>query len=76
MSPKRYCPHRFIDTAPYNLQAEFFTMWQFRDRYRVMCLVKIILTAVSKSKARPAQVWTGPEGSGRLRLPYFKKIGT
>jgi len=29
-----------------------------------------------KGKAVPLQAWTGPEGSRRLRLPYFKKIGT
>jgi len=27
-------------------------------------------------KAIPLQVWTGPEGSRRLRLPDFKTIGT
>ena len=30
----------------------------------------------SKGKAIPLQVWTGPEGSRRLRLPNFKTIGT
>jgi hypothetical protein len=29
-----------------------------------------------KGKAIPLQVWTGPEGSRRLRLPDFKTIGT
>jgi hypothetical protein len=29
-----------------------------------------------KVKAVPLQVWTGPEGSRRLRLPDFKTIGT
>ena len=29
-----------------------------------------------KSKAIPLQAWTGPEGSGRLRRPDFKTIGT
>jgi hypothetical protein len=27
-------------------------------------------------KAIPLQVWTGPEGSRRLRFPYFKTVGT
>jgi hypothetical protein len=27
-------------------------------------------------KAISLQAWTGPEGSRRLRLPYFKTIGT
>jgi len=29
-----------------------------------------------KDKAFPLQVWTGPEGSRKLRLPDFKTIGT
>jgi len=29
-----------------------------------------------KGKATPAQSWTGPVGSGRARLPYFKKTDT
>ena len=29
-----------------------------------------------KDKAIPAQAWTGPEGSGWVRLTYCKKIGT
>jgi len=29
-----------------------------------------------KGKGVPLQPWTGPEGSRRLRLPYFKTIGT
>jgi hypothetical protein len=29
-----------------------------------------------KVKAIPLQAWTNPEGSRRLRLSYFKTIGT
>jgi len=29
----------------------------------------------SYGKAIPLQAWTGPEGSRRLRLPDYKKIG-
>jgi len=29
-----------------------------------------------KCKAIPLQTWTGPEGFRRLKLPYFKTIGT
>jgi hypothetical protein len=29
-----------------------------------------------KGKAIPLQAWRGPEGSKKLRLPDFKKIGT
>jgi hypothetical protein len=31
---------------------------------------------IHKGKAIPLQVWTGPEGSMRFRLPYFKTICT
>ena len=34
-----------------------------------------IVTGIG-SKAIPLQVWTGPEGSRRLRLPDFKTIST
>jgi hypothetical protein len=29
-----------------------------------------------EGKANPVQVWTGPEGSRKLRLPDFKTVGT
>jgi len=29
-----------------------------------------------KDKAIPLQAWTGLEGSGRLRFPDFKTVGT
>jgi hypothetical protein len=37
-----------------------------------------LLTEISKGKGKaiPLQALTGPEGSSRLRLPDFKKIGT
>jgi hypothetical protein len=34
------------------------------------------LKYTQKSKANPLQAWTSPEGSRRLRIPDFKKIGT
>ena len=34
------------------------------------------VTLTVKMKAIPLQAWTGPEGSRKLRLPDFKKIGT
>ena len=47
--------------------------------YSILCLCiythLYVLTYV-KGKAIPLQVWTGPEGSRRLRLPDFKTIGT
>jgi hypothetical protein len=30
---------------------------------------------MQKGKAIPEKAWTGPEGSRRLRLPYFIKKG-
>jgi hypothetical protein len=32
--------------------------------------------AYVKVKQNPLQIWTGPEGSSRLRLPDFKIFGT
>jgi len=37
---------------------------------------KKVAMAYGKGKAIPLQAWTGPEGSGRLRLPDFKTFGT
>jgi hypothetical protein len=31
---------------------------------------------IIKGKAIPLPFWTGPEGSRRLRLQAFKKVGT
>jgi hypothetical protein len=33
-------------------------------------------TKINKGRTIPLQTWTGLEGSRRLRLPDFKKIGT
>ena len=38
--------------------------------------LRIIKMNIKKVKAIPLQAWTGPEGSWRLRLPYFKTDGT
>jgi len=35
-----------------------------------------IIQCKGKGKALPLQTWTGPEGSRRLRLPDFKRVGT
>jgi hypothetical protein len=37
--------------------------------------IKILILKYT-GKAIPLQAWTGPEGSGSLRLPDFKTIGT
>jgi hypothetical protein len=37
-----------------------------------------VLSSISEAELKKAislQAWTGPEGSRRLRLPYFKTIG-
>jgi hypothetical protein len=38
--------------------------------------IKIVFFGGSKSKVIPLHALRGPEGSGRLRLPDFKTIGT
>jgi len=35
-----------------------------------------VVFIVIKGNAIPLQVWTGPEGSRRLRLSDFKTVGT
>jgi len=47
-------------------------MFQFTEGAILRCNI----IAKGKGKAIPLQAWTGPEGSRRLRLPDFKKIGT
>ena len=39
-------------------------------------LVLFVYKVKDDGKAIPLQVWRGPEGSRRLRLPDFKTIGT
>jgi len=39
-------------------------------------MLGLITTLCKKGKAIPLQAWTGPEGSSRLRFPYFKTFGT
>jgi len=39
-------------------------------------IIIIIIIIKGKGKAIPLQAWRGPEGSRRLRLPYFMTIGT
>jgi hypothetical protein len=47
------------------------------DERRTLKEMQAILPEVNvKGKAIPLQALTGPEGSGRLRLPDFKTIGT
>ena len=40
------------------------------------CHVNLFLRSKGKGKAILLQAWTGPKVSRRLRLPYFKTIGT
>ena len=42
----------------------------------VQAYLPYLCTGKGKVKAIPLQAWTGPEGSRKLRLPYFKTIGT
>jgi len=54
---------------------------QYTVTYTDVILIQLILPMMSMwlpetCKAIPLQVWTGPEGSRRLRLPDFKTTGT
>jgi len=57
---KCYCK---LDSDPTSMSTE-----------TVLCLPHVL--QLCKGKAIPLQVWTGPKGSMRLRLPDFKTIGT
>jgi len=35
-----------------------------------------LILVIKKDNTIPLQIWTGPEGSRRLRLPDFKTVGT
>jgi len=55
------------------------TWGEFWNKILANCrLRKTILESSTSptSKAIPLHAWTGPEGSRRLRLPYFKTVGT
>ena len=39
-------------------------------------LRKVMKTLDKLLKKKPLQAWTGPEGSRRLKFPYFKTVGT
>jgi hypothetical protein len=39
-------------------------------------LIQNIIFNKSSGKAIPLQAWSGPEGSRRLRLPQFNRVGT
>ena len=47
-------------------------MWLWTRQWEMACL----LEGKGKGKAVPLQAWTGPEGSGRLRLPDFRTVST
>jgi len=50
-------------------------MEQWEDQSKIK-LTKSNVVHHGKGKAIPLQVWTGPKGSRRLRLPDFKTIST
>jgi hypothetical protein len=41
-----------------------------------LCSLGALYQSSKKGTAVPLQVWSGPEGSKRLRLPDFRTIGT
>ena len=45
------------------------------SRYH-LCIGHTEVKCKGKGKAISLQAWTGPEGSRRFRLPYFKTIST
>ena len=68
---KRHTGHAALQPT-YDLKSLLFYRLSGHAR---MILRRRILPDI-KGKALPLQVWTGPEGSRRLKLPDFKTIGT
>jgi hypothetical protein len=56
------------------MSAAHWLLSEFTTKPWILTLV--FNTHVVKGKAIPLQALTGPEGSGKLRLPDFKTIGT
>ena len=48
----------------------------FRCTGRLPGWIRFLIVSITIIKAIPLEVWTGPEGSRRLRLPDFKTIST
>jgi hypothetical protein len=59
----------------YDIQVFTVAIYTVSWRYTMLDAVKPSKT-VYKNKAFPLQIWIGPEGSRRLRLPDFKTFGT
>jgi hypothetical protein len=51
-------------------------MWYTCPNYSEIVIVHGLEARTVKSKAIPLQAWTVPEDSRRMRLSYFKTIGT
>ena len=49
-------------------------MINWRREHNLCC--ETALLGKGKGKAIPVQAWIGPEGSRKLKLPDFKKVGT
>jgi hypothetical protein len=57
------------------------SVFQHLKSHIIIIIIIIIISSSSSSsssssKVIPLQVWTGPEGSRRLRFPDFTTIGT
>jgi hypothetical protein len=49
----------------------------YLPKYTITVIIIIIIIIIGKmDTATPVQVWSGPEGSRRLRLPHFKTFGS
>ena len=49
----------------------------YLPKYTITVIIIIIIIIIGKmDTATPVQVWSGPEGSRRLRLPHSKTFGS
>jgi len=61
-----------------NISVMFFVFMAICNEPFRLGMVHTVFTYITNinGKAVPFQAWTGTEGYRRLRLPYFKTIGT
>jgi hypothetical protein len=57
------------------LRSIYSTVWEIVE-HSIEKYFHFSCIGQGRGEAFPAQAWTGPEGSRRLRLPDFKAIGT
>jgi hypothetical protein len=71
------CSRYIANHTGNTLMNKYIFHWIFKSKEECISLMSCVYRHVKcKGKAIPLHALTGPEGSRRLRLPYFKIIST